>query len=435
MGRLRKLIPRFSLRTLVVFLLLVTSGMGLWWRRGAWRCELLLPGGLLGVARAFFTPDGERIVTIDCVGPGRVLSGAHVWDARTGKCLVEVQGHASARWAIQSTPDARRMLLGTDRPVTTVEVWEPGRSTSCTSSFVCGFRAVEVKISPNGSRGAAFGGTTLVTWDVSTGRPLAKLEVEPTGFRMAFSPDGRRLAIPSVGYEASIFDTDSGDRLTTLEGHQAQIDEIRFSPDGQLLVTSSAYDTTTRLWNVSTGRSTATLTGRRRLDRPNSVVSADGSLILTYPMAPTQGAALWNVATGKPLCHVGGYVSGAAVSPGGGLIATTFYDRTVGAIWDARSGRKLAPLGRRTDGGPIAFSPDGERIVTHTWRGSTASIFRRQRPEQWWGVFWLWEFWLTVVFAGVFVWSVWRDRRALQRASVTPVGGEGDSDGAGGADC
>ena len=28
-----KLLPRFSLRTLVVFLLLVTAGAGLWWRR------------------------------------------------------------------------------------------------------------------------------------------------------------------------------------------------------------------------------------------------------------------------------------------------------------------------------------------------------------------------------------------------------------------
>jgi len=34
-----------------------------------------------------------------------------------------------------------------------------------------------------------------------------------------------------------------------------------------------------------------------------------------------------------------------------------------------------------------------------------------------WRVFYLWEFWLTVAFAGVFVWSVVRDRRALKVAA------------------
>jgi len=44
----------------------------------------------------------------------------------------------------------------------------------------------------------------------------------------------------------------------------------------------------------------------------------------------------------------------------------------------------------------------------------------------WWGVFWLWEFWLTAVFAGVFVWSVWRDRRTLRASAPSPLVGEGD---------
>jgi len=37
--RLRRIIPRFSLRTLVVFLLLVTSGVGLWWHWEPWYLE------------------------------------------------------------------------------------------------------------------------------------------------------------------------------------------------------------------------------------------------------------------------------------------------------------------------------------------------------------------------------------------------------------
>ena len=43
------------------------------------------------------------------------------------------------------------------------------------------------------------------------------------------------------------------------------------------------------------------------------------------------------------------------------------------------------------------------------------TIWRRRRPEWWWGVFWLWEFWLTAALAAIFVWSVVRDRRRLAR--------------------
>ena len=42
-----------------------------------------------------------------------------------------------------------------------------------------------------------------------------------------------------------------------------------------------------------------------------------------------------------------------------------------------------------------------------------ARVWRRRRPEYWWGVAWLPEFWLTVLFAGALGWSVWRDRKRI----------------------
>ena len=88
---------------------------------------------------------------------------------------------------------------------------------------------------------------------------------------------------------------------------------------------------------------------------------------------------------------------------------TAGFDRTV-RIWDAETGSELALL---TDyANVVRFSPEGGRIVTAGVDGA-ARVWKRRRPEWWWGVFWLWEFWLTAVFAGLFVWSVVRDRRAL----------------------
>jgi len=55
------------------------------------------------------------------------------------------------------------------------------------------------------------------------------------------------------------------------------------------------------------------------------------------------------------------------------------------------------------------FGSNGREIVTA--RDGIITIWSPNRPPYWWGVAWLPEFWLTVLFAGALVWSVWRDRR------------------------
>ena len=57
------------------------------------------------------------------------------------------------------------------------------------------------------------------------------------------------------------------------------------------------------------------------------------------------------------------------------------------------------------------FAPDGQHIVTGSKNGGKGHIWSRRRPEYWWGIAWLPEFWLTVLFGGALVWSVWRERR------------------------
>ncbi len=58
-------------------------------------------------------------------------------------------------------------------------------------------------------------------------------------------------------------------------------------------------------------------------------------------------------------------------------------------------------------------APNGKDLLAATVYGQVLRIVRHH-PEWWWGVFWLPEFWLTVAFAGLFVRSVWRDKRSLR---------------------
>jgi len=63
------------------------------------------------------------------------------------------------------------------------------------------------------------------------------------------------------------------------------------------------------------------------------------------------------------------------------------------------------------------FSPNGRAVAFSGPGNISVSIYRRRRPEWWWGVFWLWEFWLTAALATAFVWSLVADRRRLARAN------------------
>jgi hypothetical protein len=59
------------------------------------------------------------------------------------------------------------------------------------------------------------------------------------------------------------------------------------------------------------------------------------------------------------------------------------------------------------------FSSDGNHLACRG-RG-WSKVWQRRRPEQWWGIAWLWEFWLTVAFGGFLVWNIVRDRRYFRR--------------------
>jgi WD40 repeat protein len=82
---------------------------------------------------------------------------------------------------------------------------------------------------------------TGVLWDVPGARKIATLQGFLQGASsVAFSPDGRRLAIGSDGNEAvKLWDLASLQELLTLEGQGSGFNSVTFSPDGNALGSSN----------------------------------------------------------------------------------------------------------------------------------------------------------------------------------------------------
>jgi WD40 repeat protein len=77
---------------------------------------------------------------------------------------------------------------------------------------------------------------------------------------VAFSPDGKRVAVVADDVVGTIYETASGREVATLKGHRGIIFTVAFSPDGKTVLTGGD-DNTLRLWDTATGKARAVLEG------------------------------------------------------------------------------------------------------------------------------------------------------------------------------
>jgi WD40 repeat protein len=144
---------------------------------------------------------------------------------------------------------------------------------------------------------------------------------------LAFSPDGRVLAAGDRDAKIRLFDGQTGKAKAVLDDHSDPVDGIAFSPDGKTLV-SGSEDKTVKLWNMPEGKLRRTLKGNK------------------------------------------GSIMAIAVSPDGSLLATAGGvkedDRSIVEVilWDAKTGELKQTLPDQTvPAYTLAFSPDGTTLA------------------------------------------------------------------------
>ncbi len=91
-------------------------------------------------------------------------------------------------------------------------------------------------------------GASLLLWELATAAELLSLPLAAQ-YRVAFSPDGRLLALTAPLQEILVWDLAHGRELRRFKGFDAEVSWLAFAPDGRRLVSGLA-DSTLLIWDV-----------------------------------------------------------------------------------------------------------------------------------------------------------------------------------------
>jgi WD40 repeat protein len=387
------------------------------WDGATGRPVATLLGHRGGVNRLSFSPDGK------CLASAAQDHTVRLWDAQTGEALTVLHGHTGPVYWVSHTPDGSIVSVSEDG---TARIWDAGAAERNGilrghSKFVYG-----VAFHPDGQRvaSASWDGTArlwdaaagqqlavlphgdgaivssvafhpseniLATrtrdavrlWDAASGRELHRWDVPNGGWRdtrLAFNRPGNLLASGCTGREIRVWDVDSRAEVAVLRGHQDEVRDVAFSPDGRWLASvADQEDRAVRIWDLTRRELAHALEGHTAGGYAVAF-NRDGTLLAS---GATDGTArLWDTATWKEVAvlkHTAN-VYGVAFTPDGTRLACGCADNSV-HFWDVGSRQEVAELrGHGSYVHQVAFSPDGTRLVSASGDG-TVRVWNTARPD------------------------------------------------------
>ena len=182
---------------------------------------------------------------------------------------------------------------------------------------------------------------TIRLWDVETGLSLEKLDARSGPVNcVAWSPDGRVLAAGPDEGGIQLWDSQSDWQMRVLGSTSPRVKAIAWSPDGRVLAHGDSSPATILLLDVQSGSVITKLEGHT--DQITSLKwLPNGQMLVSGSSDRT--AKLWDVSTGENTRtfegHTDWIVTVSLLTHGSGTLLVTAGDDKTIRVWDLQSGR------------------------------------------------------------------------------------------------
>lgn len=279
--------------------------------------------GSQGTEDVAFSPDGTFLATVDLKG------SVYLWSSPTRKVVATLTDpNSDGAGAAAFSPSGTMLAVGDRNGGTYLWRVSGGSSAILVRSFRCdgasGVNALAFRLNGALATGNSVADGQVCIWTPTTGKVLPGLHTSGGVSGLAFSPDGRLLAVGTASGTVYLWDMATGKLAATLLNPDSErVSSIAFSPDGKVLAVGSLTGQT-ELWDVASRRLVGTLVNPGSLGVSSVAFSPDGT---TLAMADVDGKTyLWDVALSRIIAVLADpgseSVSAVAFSPGGRLIAT-----------------------------------------------------------------------------------------------------------------
>ncbi len=378
-------------------------------------------GAITGLA---FSRTGAMLATTG--GDGMLK----VWDSSSGELLSRVRGAGEAR---APAFDVHGVRVGADWVgIDTVRIANPITGHVKTSVAV---PPGVVAFDPDLRRIVVVSRRAAVVLDLETGRGIELRGsvdlLEDYGGSLAWSPDGRWIAVGSTGW-ANIFDARTGrspfslphnefvsslawsrnsTRVVTGGSETAKVWEIEksgpeqlislppaiapsviasvaFSPDGTRILTSDADGTVAKIFDIDISGD-AEVANLPATPNFGDVEFMPDGVHVARQVSEDRFIAIWDLETGRTVRRIGppgswsyGFTQAQfEVSPDGASIAAMSGDGEAG-VWDIASGDRLFAIPEDELVSLVDWSPDGKHVIMASLHGWARILDRTGRTIQ-----------------------------------------------------
>jgi WD40 repeat protein len=380
----KRRLPRFSLRSLLLFVALCGCGAGLWaswdpWRRYAELSELR--GEVVSLPS--FSWDGKWVVGGDSQGT------VYVWDVETGRRIRTLRGHTKAVKGVFFSKDGNRIIsYAKDN---TVMVWDGAASEPRYIFKGHATEIVDCQFTPNEKALVVLEiGGGIRVWNLRTGLIGVSLnagavmssigDIAPDSTKAVFNVPTKNPKNPN-GWTQAVIDLKTGRTVATVADPSLHPYIAQFDKTGQRVLSSCYHADGLIVWDA-----------------------ANGSILLRLSEAEIFSCAIAQFVENDTRIFLwGGLNSFLLDAKTGKLVRKIGFDEGLAYMsqWVASMHRGVAHE-----------VPTKDR--RWEWFEGTIHIAKRIRPEGWQGRVRLPEFWLTFALTIALLGSLRRDWKGLR---------------------